>query len=164
MDHLFYLGTLVSVWVIVALAANMVIGYTGMMAMGQAAYLGFGAYTAAGLNVLLGVNFYVSLVAALLLSGVVAGLTLAPLLRIGGFYFALATLGMNFVFFDLFHNLAPRADGSEGLHGLKLPVLFASSGARFASTLALAMRLRGRNRPHFRSDQAGAPNQLWVLS
>ena len=139
MDHLFYLGTLVSVWIIVALAANMVIGYTGMMAMGQAAYLGFGAYTAAGLNILLGVNFYVSLVAALLLSGGVAALTLAPLLRIGGFYFALATLGMNFVFFDLFHNLAPRADGSEGLHGLKLPVLFASSGARFASTLALAI-------------------------
>ena len=72
MDHLFYLGTLVSFWIIVALAANMVIGYTGMMAMGQAAYLGFVAYTAAGLNILLGVNFYLSLVAALLLSGLVA--------------------------------------------------------------------------------------------
>ena len=41
---------------IVALAANLVIGYTGMMAMGQAAYLGFGAYVAAALNVLVGVT------------------------------------------------------------------------------------------------------------
>jgi ABC-type branched-subunit amino acid transport system permease subunit len=28
---------MIAVWVIVALAANLVIGYTGMMAMGQAA-------------------------------------------------------------------------------------------------------------------------------
>ena len=28
---------------------------------------------------------------------------------------------MNFVFFDIFHNLAPRVEGSEGLYGLQLP-------------------------------------------
>ncbi len=138
MEHLYYLGTLISVWIIVALAANLVIGYTGMMAMGQAAYLGVGAYVAAGLNVLLGVNFHLALLAALLVSGAVAAATLWPLLRIGGFYFALATLGLNFVFFDIFHNLGPRVEGSEGLHGLKLPDLFAGSGARFATTAALA--------------------------
>jgi hypothetical protein len=38
MEHFLYLGTLIAVWVIVALAANLVIGYAGMMAMGQAAY------------------------------------------------------------------------------------------------------------------------------
>ncbi len=42
MEHLLYLGTLMAVWIIVALAANLVVGYTGMMAMGQAAYLGVG--------------------------------------------------------------------------------------------------------------------------
>ena len=64
MEHLFYLGALTAVWIIVALAANLVIGYTGMMAMGQAAYLGAGAYVAAILNILLGVNFYLALLAA----------------------------------------------------------------------------------------------------
>src|ERR687896_341866 len=107
MEHLFYLGSLIAVWVIVALAANLVVGFTGMMAMGQAAYLGVGAYVAAALNILLGVHFY----------------------------FALATLGVNFVFFDIFHNLAPRVEGSEGLYGLQLPGLFASPGPRFWTTL-----------------------------
>ena len=64
MEHLLYLGTLIAVWVIVALAANLVIGYTGMMAMGQAAYLGVGAYVTATLNILLGVNFYLALLIA----------------------------------------------------------------------------------------------------
>jgi branched-chain amino acid transport system permease protein len=138
MEHLLYLGTLIAVWTIVALAANLVIGYTGMMAMGQAAYLGVGAYVAATLNILLGVNFYLALLAAAIASALVAAVTLLPLLRIGGFYFALATLGVNFVFFDIFHNLAPRVEGSEGLHGLQLPSLFASSGPRFVTTLAVA--------------------------
>ena len=44
MEEFLYLGTLTAVWIIVALAANLVVGYTGMMSMGQAAYLGVGAY------------------------------------------------------------------------------------------------------------------------
>jgi branched-chain amino acid transport system permease protein len=137
MENLLYLGTLMAVWTIVALAANLVVGYTGMMAMGQAAYLGVGAYVAATLNILLGVNFYFSLVAATIGSAVIAALTLLPLLRVGNFYFALATLGMNFVFFDLFRNLGPRVEGSEGLYGLRMPGLFGASGPRFVTTLAI---------------------------
>jgi branched-chain amino acid transport system permease protein len=139
MEHLLYLGTLTAVWVIVALAANLVIGYTGMMAMGQAAYLGVGAYVTATLNILLGVDFYLALLVGSIASALAACVTLLPLLRIGGFYFALATLGVNFVFFDIFHNLAPRVEGSEGLYGLQLPGPFASSGPRFATTLAIAV-------------------------
>ncbi len=139
MEQLFYLGTLMAVWTIVALAANLVVGYTGMMAMGQAAYLGVGAYVTCTLNILLGVNFYVALFAATIGSAVIAALTLLPLLRVGSFYFALATLGVNFVFFDLFRNLGPRVEGSEGLYGLRLPAPFAASGPRFATTLAVTV-------------------------
>jgi branched-chain amino acid transport system permease protein len=138
MEHLLYLGTLIAVWIIVALAANLVVGYTGMLAMGQAAYLGVGAYVTATLNILLGINFYLALSIAIIASALVAAITLLPLLRIGSFYFALATLGVNFVFFDIFRNLGPRVEGSEGLYGLQLPGLFAASGPRFATTLTIA--------------------------
>jgi ABC-type branched-subunit amino acid transport system permease subunit len=139
MEHLLFLGALMCVWIIVSVAANLVIGYTGMMAMGHAAYLGVGAYTAATLNIFLGVNYFPAMAVATLVGAAVAVLTLLPLLRLSGFYFALATLGLNFVFFDLFHNLAPRVEGSEGLHGLILPAPLASTGARFATTLLIAV-------------------------
>jgi branched-chain amino acid transport system permease protein len=138
MEHLLYIGTLIAVWTIVALAANLVVGYTGMMSMGQAAYLGVGAYVAASLNIFFGINFYWALASALITSAIIGGITLLPLLRIGGFYFALATVGMNFVFFDIFHNLAPRVEGSEGLYGLQLPTLFSSSVSRFLTTVTIA--------------------------
>ena len=127
MDYLLYIGSLMCVWIIVSVAVNLVIGYTGMMAMGHAAYLGIGAYTAAGLNIFLGVDYFSAMAIAALAGAVVAVLTLLPLLRLNGFYFALATLGLNFVFFDLFHNLAPRVEGTEGLYGLKLPAALAAA-------------------------------------
>ena len=104
--------------------------------MGQAAYLGVGAYAAATLNIFCSASiFFWRSSSASLTAAAVGAITLVPLLRIGGFYFSLATLGMNFVFFDIFHNLAPRVEGSEGLYGLQLPDLLASSRARFATTL-----------------------------
>jgi branched-chain amino acid transport system permease protein len=139
MDHIFFLGTLMCVWVMVCLAANFVIGYTGMMAMGQAVYLGVGAYAASILNIYLGVNYFVAMVVAAVATGVVAVMTLAPLLRLSGFYFALATLGLNFVFFDIFHNLAPRVEGSEGLYGLDLPAPLASPRAQLITGLAITI-------------------------
>jgi branched-chain amino acid transport system permease protein len=139
MEHLFYIGTLIAVWTIVALAANLVLGFTGMMSMGQAAYLGIGAYVTAALNILYGMNFYVALIVATLAAASAAAITLIPLLRIGGFYFALATLGMNFVFVDIFHNLAPRVEGSEGLYGLVLPSLLVSSLSRFITILSITI-------------------------
>jgi branched-chain amino acid transport system permease protein len=138
-EHLLYIGTLMAVWTIVALAANLVVGYTGMMSKGQAAYLGAGAYLAAMLNIFVGINFYLALLVASIATAFVGAITVLPLLRIGSFYFALATLGVNFVFFDIFHNLAPRVEGSEGLYGLQLPELLASSLPRFASTAAVAV-------------------------
>jgi len=139
MDYLLYIGALMCIWIIVSVAVNLVIGYTGMMAMGHAAYLGIGAYTAASLNIFFGVDYFSAMVIAALCSAVVAVLTLLPLLRLQGFYFALATLGLNFVFFDLFHNLAPRVEASEGLYGLKLPAALASADARFATTLLITV-------------------------
>lgn len=139
MEHLLYIGALICVWVIVSIAVNLVIGYTGMMAMGHAAYLGVGGYTAASLNIFFGVNFFLAMAIAAVVSALVAVLTLLPLLRLSGFYFALATLGLNFVFFDLFHNLAPRVEGSEGLHGLKLPAALVSAEARFVTILAITV-------------------------
>jgi branched-chain amino acid transport system permease protein len=139
MDHLFYLGTLLCVWVIVSMAANFVIGYAGMLAMGQAAYLGVGAYTAACLNIFLHVDYVVAVALGAIASAAVAVLTLLPLLRLEGMYFALATLGLNFVFFDIFHNLAPRVEGTEGLYGIKLPAALGTPGALFAAILVVTV-------------------------
>lgn len=137
MEHVLFLATLICVWIIVSVAVNLVIGYTGMMAMGHAAYLGVGAYTATTLNIFLGVNYLLTIPVAAVVTAAVAVVTVIPLLRLNGFYFALATLGLNFVLFDIFHNLGPRVEGTEGLYGIVLPDFLATVGARFVVTFLI---------------------------
>lgn len=137
MEHLLFLATLICVWIILSVAANLVVGYTGMMSMGHAGYLGVGAYTAATANIFLGVNYLLTIPLAAVVTAAVAVVTVIPLLRLGTFYFALATLGLNFVLFDIFLNVGPRVEGTEGLFGMVMPAGLETTTARFALTLLL---------------------------
>jgi branched-chain amino acid transport system permease protein len=132
MDYFYFILSVICVWSILSLATNLVLGYGGLMSLGHAGYLAVGAYTAATLNILLHVNFYYTIPIAIVLTALVAYLTIVPLLRLGAFYFGLATLGLNIVVTDVLKNVGPRVPGAEGLYGLHLPALLASGIGRLA--------------------------------
>jgi branched-chain amino acid transport system permease protein len=138
-DYFFFLLTLICVWIILSLSANLVVGYAGLMSVGHAAYLAVGAYVAASLNIFLGVNYLLATVVAAIATAGVAVVTVLPLLRLSTFYFALATLGLNVVVVDTIHNIGPRVPGTEGLYGVKLPTPFGAPEWRLILALALTV-------------------------
>ncbi|MCO5090908.1 branched-chain amino acid ABC transporter ATP-binding protein/permease [Bosea sp. (in: a-proteobacteria)] len=83
---------LAAVYALLGLSLNLVFGYLGFTSFGHAAFFGLGAYFAVLLNVYLGVDFW--LAAALsALPGVALGALIGfSSLRIGGAYFAIATM------------------------------------------------------------------------
>src|SRR5690242_691199 len=68
---------------IVAVGLDLLIGYAGQISLGHAAFVGIGAYGAALLT-RAGVPAPLSLVAAMALAGLVAGLIGRPILRLRG--------------------------------------------------------------------------------
>ncbi len=75
-----------------ALSVNLVFGTLGYVTFGHAAFLGLGAYTAGLLANTLGWNFWVALPIALI-PGVILGAVVGlASVRLGGAYFAIATL------------------------------------------------------------------------
>lgn len=87
-----YLASLVGVYSVAAIGLNLLVGFTGQVSLGHAAFFGLGAYATA-LLAREGVAFPAALVAAALvaaLAGVVIGL---PTLRLTGPYLAIATMG-----------------------------------------------------------------------
>ena len=136
MDYFFFILTIVSVWAMLSISANLVLGYTGLFTVGHVGYLAAGAYIAAILNILLGVNYYLTIPVAIVGTALFALLTLLPLMRLGPFHFGLATLGLNVVIVDVIHNTAPRSAGAEGLFGLKLPPPIDGPAGQFAVCLA----------------------------
>jgi branched-chain amino acid transport system permease protein len=84
------------IYCIIGLGLMLLIGFTGQISLGHAAFLAVGAYTEALLQSK-GVPFAVSLVAAALLSGLAGILVGLPALRLKGIYLAIATMAFGFI-------------------------------------------------------------------
>ncbi len=95
----------------------------GQLSLGNAAFMGIGAYTAALLTMKMQVPFALALAAGGLLPAAVALAIGIPTLRLSGVYLAMATLGFGEVVRVVFLNLAITG-GSLGLNGVPLKTEF----------------------------------------
>ncbi len=79
--------------IITVLGLNLITGVTGQLSLGHSAFFSIGAYTSALLMLMLGIPFWVALILAALMAGIIGGLFSVPILRLRGDYLAIATLG-----------------------------------------------------------------------
>lgn len=112
-------GVLIAmVYIPVALGQNLILGNAGLLAMGQAAFMGIGAYTAAILSTRYEVDGFLTLVAAFVVSGIVGALVGIPALRIGGDYLFIVSLGFNLMLMDAALQLIDLTGGATGIAGI----------------------------------------------
>ena len=93
---------------------NLLTGYTGQVSLGQAFFIGAGAYTAAAVGGDLGLPLILWLPAAALLGAAIGALIGPFALRLRGNYLAIVTLGLVFLGEHLFRNLAGVTGGNSG--------------------------------------------------
>src|ERR1017187_7530524 len=99
-----YLACLVAINVASATGLNVLTGYTGQVSLGQAAFMGVGAYAVAVLEKKLGTPVLLNLAGAggaAMLVGLVVGI---PSLRVKGLYLAIATIAASFILHFVFAN------------------------------------------------------------
>ena len=112
------------VFCILALGLNVVVGYTGLLQLGIAAFFGIGAYITGILTVTqfpFQWNFWPAMVAATIGSGVAGVLLAAPTLRLRGDYLAIVTLGFGEVIKFAIKNLENITNGSRALNPIPAP-------------------------------------------
>jgi branched-chain amino acid transport system permease protein len=107
--------TTVFMFVTLAVAWNLIGGYTGYACFGQVGFFGLGAYTTVVLIVHGGLSFWVALPAAAVAAAVFAALIGLPLLRLKGHYFAVATLGVAEGLRELVTNVPRWTGGGAGV-------------------------------------------------
>jgi branched-chain amino acid transport system permease protein len=97
--HEYYLSifNLVFIAIVGALGLNILVGYTGQISVGHAAFMSVGAYTAANLAVKLDLPFWITLPAGGLMAAFIGALVGIPSLRIKGLYLAIATLASQLI-------------------------------------------------------------------
>lgn len=110
-----YLACLVAINIASTCGLNILTGYTGLVSLGQAAFMGLGAYTVAILQTRYGTPFLLNLLAGGVVSmigGMVVGL---PSLRVKGLYLAIATIAAGFITHFIFSHWATLTGGTGGL-------------------------------------------------
>jgi branched-chain amino acid transport system permease protein len=109
---------------VAVLGMTVVLGYTGQINLAQATFFGLGAYAVGLGTVVLGLNFWITLlmgVGVATLAGFVLGLTT---LRLGGHYLAMITISFQEIFSLILVNWSGVTQGPDGVAGIGRPSIF----------------------------------------
>ncbi len=115
---------LICVYVSLGLALNILMGYMGLTALGQAGFVGIGAYTAAILITRFSVNFFIAAIAGACLAGLFGLIVGLPTLRLSGAYLAIVTIGFGEIMRTVFLNWTSVTGGTLGVKNIPMPKMF----------------------------------------
>jgi branched-chain amino acid transport system permease protein len=104
----------------VALSVDILLGYAGLLSLGQAAYFGMAAYIAALMYLHVTSSFWLVLLTVCAAVGVFSFLLGAVAIRAKGVYFALISFGAAEILSKITHNTR-AIGGSDGLIGIPTP-------------------------------------------
>ena len=147
------LGTEIVVFTLLAIAYNLLMGYTGLVSFGHSAFFGLGGYGAGLVQIHLVKGMVVPLlagVATATLAGAVIGFLL---MRKRGVYFSLLTLAFTQMFFYAVYGATTVTGGENGLGGIE----------RFPLVLGPVRMDLGDRRVYYYATALVAATAIWLL-
>jgi branched-chain amino acid transport system permease protein len=121
------LGTRVLVLGLAAMSVNFLLGFTGMLSFGHAAYFGLGAYGAGLTLKLLAASTPLSLLLGTLTGGIAGAALGALIVHRRGVYFAMVTIAFGQVFYYIAFQWSSLTGGDDGLRGFSRQPLHVGS-------------------------------------
>jgi branched-chain amino acid transport system permease protein len=116
-----FLANDVVIWALFATSLNLLVGYTGLVSFGHAAYFGIGAYTTGILMKKAGVTFLLAFPAAGLVAGLLAGVFGFFCVRLTRIYFAMLTLAFAQIVWAICFKWNEVTGGEQGMPEIPYP-------------------------------------------
>lgn len=112
----YYIGVLVFVGIysLITVGLSLLMGYTGQISLGHAAFFGIGAYTSGILSTRFAVSPWLGMATAVLFAAAIAFAIGAPALRLKGHYLAMATLAFGEIIYIVFNHWIDYTGGPSG--------------------------------------------------
>src|SRR5574341_316392 len=112
------IAVIIGLHTITTVGLSLLMGYAGQVSLGHAAFYGLGAYLSAIASTKLGLNPWLALpMAAVVTGGLAAGVGM-PIFRLRGHFLAMATLGLGIIVYIVFNELREVTGGPSGLTGI----------------------------------------------
>jgi branched-chain amino acid transport system permease protein len=113
--YLLYVANSVLIAVIAAIGLNILTGFTGQISLGHGAFMGVGAYASGYFMTILGMPFWICVLAAGCVTAIVGMIFGIPSLRLKGLYLAIATLAAQVILEFVFVRWRAVTGGSQGM-------------------------------------------------
>jgi branched-chain amino acid transport system permease protein len=124
MEYLIHILIIAGIYTILSLSLNLIVGYTGLAALGHIAFASVGAYASSLLALNLGISPWIGLLIGAIFAGILGAIVSYPSLRLKGDYLALATFGLGVIIYSVAKNWISLTRGPMGLPGIPSFSLF----------------------------------------
>ncbi len=145
MSYVLHLFIYLSIYIIVSLSLNIVVGYCGLLTLAHASYFAVGSYAYALATLRLGWSFLPSMALGVVIAMVLSLAISLPAWRFKGDFFVMVSLAIQALFFSIFLNWAnPNVkfgtwrnltNGTYGISKIPKPAIL---GIRFDTTGSIA--------------------------
>ncbi len=118
MEYLLHILIISGIYIILTLSLNLILGYTGLPALGHIAFACVGAYTSSLLALNFGISPWIGLLIGACLASLLGLIIGFPSMRLKGDYLALATFGFGVIVYSVSKNWIDLTRGPMGLPGI----------------------------------------------
>lgn len=121
MEYLIHILIMVLIYAMLAMSLNLIVGYTGLLSLAHAAFMGIGAYATAILTTQYHMDFFLSVLVGVGLTVVISFLIGLVLSRFRDDFFALVSLGFLVIMHSVFLNWQELTNGPLGITNIPRP-------------------------------------------
>lgn len=118
MEYILHVLVISGIYIILTLSLNLILGFTGLPALGHIAFACMGAYTSSLLALNFGISPWIGLLIGACLASLLGLVIGFPSIRLKGDYLALATFGFGVIVYSISKNWIDLTRGPMGLPGI----------------------------------------------
>jgi branched-chain amino acid transport system permease protein len=122
-DYFLHIVIMINIFAILTMGLNLMVGYTNLLSISQAAFYGIGGYLSVLGLMVLGLTLIPSLMIAVLGTVILSWGIGKVSIRLKGDYFILVTLGFQMIVFAILYNWVSVTKGPYGIPGIPQPKL-----------------------------------------
>lgn len=123
-QYMYRVLIMIGLYTILALGLNVILGLTGMLSMGHAAFYSIGAYVSAIIGTRFGMGFFSTVIFGVAVSAVLGMLLGLTTMRLSGSYLAITTMGFAEVIRMILLSWEDVTNGAFGIQQIPRPRLF----------------------------------------
>src|SRR4030043_1553584 len=118
MEYFLHILIISGIYIILTLSLNLIVGFTGLAALGHIAFACVGAYTSSLLALNYGISPWIGLIIGAFVASILGLIIGFPSMRLKGDYLALATFGFGVIVYSISKNWVDLTRGPMGLPGI----------------------------------------------